>query len=63
MNKVKIEKNSDGTYNIDLPGGGHGHALSPQEAVKRLKDTEQEFQSALNDIKARREEFEKIAKS
>ncbi len=59
MNKVKIEKNSDETYNVTLPMGGQSTAVSAQEVVKRLKSAEQEFQNALNDIKARREEFEK----
>jgi hypothetical protein len=61
VNKVRIEKNSDGTYNVDLPNGGQGHALSPQQVVKRLNHAEQEFQTALDDIKARRQEFERMA--
>lgn len=59
MNKVEIEKNSDGTYNVTLPTGGQSVSLSPQDVVKRLNDAEQECQKALDDIKARREEFEK----
>ena len=59
MNKVKIEKNSDGTYNVTLPMGGQSVSVPAQDAVKRLKAAEQEYQNAVDDIKARREELEK----
>ncbi len=60
MNKVKVEKNRDGTVNLTLPNGGYSTAVSPQEAAKRLKGAEEEFQKAIDDMKARREELEKM---
>ncbi len=51
MNKVKIEKNSDGTYNVTLPMGGQSVSVPAQDAVKRLKAAEQEYQNAVDDIK------------
>ena len=59
MNKVKLEKNSDGTYHVTLPGGGATVPLSPQQAVQRLKEEEEKFQKAIEDMRARREELEK----
>lgn len=62
MNKVKIEANSDGkTFVLTLPGGGQRHNLSAAAVVKSLKEEEQEYQKAIDDMKARREEFEKKA--
>ncbi len=60
MNKVNIEKNRDGTVNLTLPDGGQSPAVSPQEAAKRLKGKEEEFQRAIDDMKARRAELEKM---
>lgn len=37
MNKVTIEQNSDGSYNVTLPDGGHSPALSAQDVVKCLQ--------------------------
>ncbi|MGH3626417.1 MAG: hypothetical protein ACRDRL_03100 [Sciscionella sp.] len=59
MNKVEIDENSNGTYNVTLPTGSQSVSLPPQDVVKYLKNAEQELQKALDDIKARREEFEK----
>jgi hypothetical protein len=59
MNKVVIERNSDGTYNITLPGGGQSTGVAIQDAIKRLKYAEQEFQAAIDDIKANRNQLEK----
>ena len=59
MNKVDIEPNGDGTYKLTDPFGGYSTALSPRDVVKRLKHLEQEVRAALDDITARREQFEK----
>lgn len=60
MNKVNIEKNRDGTVNLTLPDGGQSPAISPKEAAKRLKGKKEELQQAIDDMKARREELEKM---
>jgi hypothetical protein len=58
MNKVNIESDRDGTVNLTLPNGGQSPSLSPKEAAKRLKGKVEEFQRAIDDMKARREELE-----
>ena len=59
MNKTGIEVNRDRTYNVTLPHGANSHALPLDQAVERLKQGEDEYQKALDDIKAQRAYLEK----
>jgi hypothetical protein len=52
MNKVKLEQHSSGDYSLTLPDGSQRPQLSREDVIKELKHKEEEFQAAIDDMKA-----------
>lgn len=58
MNKVSLEQHSTGNYKLTLPDGSERPDVSLEDVAKSLKYKEEEFQAAIENMRALRTKVE-----